>query len=203
MIIYRSFYEAIKSLPENSRLELYEAIFELGLNFNEIKLEGISKSLFTLIKPQIEANNRKAEAGMMNGKKGAEHGKKGGRPPKEKPPKNPQETPKKPSNVNVNDNVNDNVNVNVNSNYKKWDEKIFKEDITKNRKSYSDDLLIKFFRYWSEKDAKGKMKFQLQKTWETSKRLSTWASNNFQSKQSNNQQQAQPRSSLNKITLND
>ena len=191
MIIYRSFYEAIKELPEDARLELYEAIFELGLNYNELKLDGLSKSFFTLIKPQIEANNRKAEAGIKSGKLGAEHGKKGGRPRNEKPSKNPQdnhlkthnETHKKPSNVNVNvnDNENNNVNdnLNVNDNYKKWDIQDFKKSITENKKSYQDLMLTKFFNYWSEKDAKGKMKFQLQKTWETSKRLATWSTNNF------------------------
>jgi hypothetical protein len=32
----------------------------------------------------------------------------------------------------------------------------------------------KFFLYWSEKDAKGKMRFQKQETWETKRRMMTW-----------------------------
>lgn len=70
-IFYRSFYEAIKSLKEKDRVKLYDAICEKSLNDKEITLTGISNSMFTLIKPQIEANNQKYE-----------NGKKGGRPKK-------------------------------------------------------------------------------------------------------------------------
>jgi len=39
-------------------------------------------------------------------------------------------------------------------------------------------MIIDFFNYWSEKTTSGKkMRFELQKTWEVSKRLTTWAKN--------------------------
>ena len=62
-IFYRSFYEAITDLPEANQLELYRAIFELSLNENEPELTGISKTVFTLIKPQILANNQRFKNG--------------------------------------------------------------------------------------------------------------------------------------------
>jgi hypothetical protein len=115
MVIYRSFYEALKDLPETKRLQVWDAICELGLNGIEIQLSGLSKTIFTLIKPQIDANNRRAAAGKANGHLGAEYGKLGGRPLKEKPTTNPldnpQETPSKPSNDNDNVNANGNENV--------------------------------------------------------------------------------------------
>ena len=92
IVFYRSFYEAIKDLAPNVQAKVYNAIFEYSLNFNEVELAGLPKTIFTLIKPQLEANNKKFE----NGKKGAEFGKLGGRP---KPQNNPKPTP------NVNDNV--------------------------------------------------------------------------------------------------
>lgn len=120
MVIYRSFFEALKDLPESNRLQVWDAICELGLNGVEVELSGLSKTIFTLIKPQIDANNRRAAAGKENGHKGGEYGKLGGRPPKQKPLNNPQdnplETPNKPSNVNANENVNVNVNENYNVN---------------------------------------------------------------------------------------
>lgn len=64
-VFYRSFYEAIAELPEANQLELYRAIFELSLNENEPELTGISKTVFTLIRPQIVANNQR----FKNGKK--------------------------------------------------------------------------------------------------------------------------------------
>lgn len=100
MIIYRSFYEAIKELPKENQAEVWSAVYELGLNNKTIQLEGISKTIFTLIAPQLEANYKK----FVNGSK-----------PKTKhieiksEAKPKQEISK--SEANVNDNVNDNVNV--------------------------------------------------------------------------------------------
>lgn len=117
MVIYRSFYEAIKELDHEDQALVWNAVFQLGLNFEETELTGISKTIFTLIRPQIEANIRKYKLGLENGMKGKEYGKLGGRPKNEtpsetlfetpkKPPRNPQKTLKKPTNDNVNDNVN-------------------------------------------------------------------------------------------------
>lgn len=124
MVIYRSFYDAIIDLPEQNQIEVWNAIFLFGFDGVEQNLTGVSKMLFTLIKPQLEANNRKAEIGKANGEKGAKFGKLGGRPQKEKPANNPQETPiegfeitpTKPANVNDNVNINANANSNVNEN---------------------------------------------------------------------------------------
>ena len=111
-VFYRSFYEGIKELPRDIQGEVLTAIMEYGLNgVTTENQKPITKAMFALIKPQLDANNQRFE----NGRLGAEHGKKGGRPKKEKPQENPNLTPKKPQenpnltpNVNVNDNVNDN-----------------------------------------------------------------------------------------------
>lgn len=97
LIFYRSFHEAIKELPDADRLKVYDALTEFGLNHKEINLDGIPKVVFTLIKPQLEANYQK----WLKGCKGASFGKKGGRPkgdikknPIDNPIPNPIETPK-------------------------------------------------------------------------------------------------------------
>lgn len=42
---------------------------------------------------------------------------------------------------------------------------------------YSKETIRAFFDYWTEKNKSGtKMRFELEKTWETAKRLQTWAS---------------------------
>ena len=64
MLIYRSFVEAIKELPKENQAEVWNAVFEFGLNENEVELNGISKTIFTLIKPQIEANLKKYKNGI-------------------------------------------------------------------------------------------------------------------------------------------
>ena len=114
-IFYRSFYEAIKDLPRDVQGEIYTAIMEYGLYGKETEnLKPIARSIFTLMRPQIEANNKRFENGM----KGAEFGKLGGRPKKEtpkKPQRNPKETPNVNDNVNDNDNVSDKSDINKTS----------------------------------------------------------------------------------------
>lgn len=66
-IFYRSFWESLRPCPDDVRLKLYDAITDFGLNFRKPEgLEGLAKIMFTLIEPQIEANNRK----YADGKKG-------------------------------------------------------------------------------------------------------------------------------------
>mgnify|MGYP007009152901 CR=1 FL=1 len=65
-IFYRSFKDAIDDLEDKDKLSLYEAIVIYALEQKVAEMTGISKILFKLIKPQLDANFRKRE----NGKKG-------------------------------------------------------------------------------------------------------------------------------------
>ena len=103
-VFYRSFYEGIKELPRDIQGEVLTAIMEYGLNgVTTENQKQITKAMFALIKPQLDANNQRFE-----------NGKKGGRPKancnqtetKTKPKQNQNKTKPEP-NVNVNDNVND------------------------------------------------------------------------------------------------
>ena len=110
-VFYESFYLALSELSAAQQGKIYTAICRYALYGDEPELKGASAAVFKLIKPQIDANNRRYE----NGKKGAEHGIKGGRPKNPKQtPKEPLTNPKQTPNVNVNVNVNDNANVNAN-----------------------------------------------------------------------------------------
>ena len=120
IVFYRSYYEAIKELPDEQKLQVYEAIMEYGLNENEVEISGIAKAIYNLVKPTLNSANARYEASIENGKKG-------GRPKKEnleKPSNNLDKTQAKPNNnlditqqkpsQNLNDNVNDNDNYNDN-----------------------------------------------------------------------------------------
>lgn len=103
-VFYESFYLAIAELSASQQAKIYTAICRYALYGEEPELKGASAAVFRLVKPQIDANNRRYE----NGKKGAEHGVKGGRP------KNPKETPNKPlTNPTKTPNVTVHVPVNV------------------------------------------------------------------------------------------
>ena len=113
-VFYRSFYEGIKELPRDIQGEVLTAIMEYGLNgVTTENQKPITKAMFALIKPQLDANNQRFE-----------NGKRGGRPKADcnqtetetKPKQNRNKTKLKPNHnqtetkpePNVNDNVNDN-----------------------------------------------------------------------------------------------
>lgn len=75
-------------------------------------------------------------------------------------------------------------------------EKAFKIEILEEAKALEKELPIeqqkKFFNYWSERNrTKSKMKFEMEKTWETKKRLKSWQSN-FLKFNGNNNEEEQP-----------
>lgn len=108
-VFYRSFYEALQNVPKKHRAEVYEAVFAYAFESREPSLTGVTRALWELIRPQLDASERRYE----NAKKGAEYGKLGGRPKKNPPNKKPL---KGYETKTLNDNDNDNVNVNDNAN---------------------------------------------------------------------------------------
>ncbi len=147
-IIYRSFYEAVKELPAINQAEVWTAIFEYSLNFRQIELIGLSKTIFTLIKPQLDANIKRYENGKRpkSAKKEAE--------PKQKVSE---------SEANVNDNVN--VNGNVNGNSKLFDTPVLNKPVKRKKEfipptvaecteyflscGYSKELADRFFQSYA------------------------------------------------------
>lgn len=101
-IFYKSFYNSIKELDPKEQVQIYDAIFQYQFEGNEIELKGVCKSIFTLIIPQLEANNKR----YINGLKGGAP--KGNQNATKKQPKNNQKITKKQSNENDNENVNEN-----------------------------------------------------------------------------------------------
>lgn len=134
MIFYRSFYEAVKLLPPELRLQAYDVIMAYGIDGAEPEeMEDFVKMVFTLIKPQIDANSRRRSNGGKGGRPTETNGYEDKKPmvmeseteiktngyANEKPMVMETETetetigyPSGKPNVNVKDNVKDNVNVN-------------------------------------------------------------------------------------------
>lgn len=108
-VFYRSFYEGIKELPRDIQGEVLTAIMEYGLNgVTTENQKPITKAMFALIKPQLDANNQRFE----NGKNGGAP--KGNQNARKQPKNNQETTEKQPKNNQKQPNVNDNVNVNDN-----------------------------------------------------------------------------------------
>lgn len=117
-VFYRSFADAIAGLPPEEYKKVMQAIIGYALDGTEPTAGGIEYTVFCLVKPQIDANNKRYE-----------NGKKGGRPITKQEPNNNQDvTKKKPSNNQDVTNPQPNVYVNVNDNdIKKKDTNVSKE----------------------------------------------------------------------------
>lgn len=91
-ILYRSYAEVLEALTDEEAGRLYKAIAKYAMDGVETPLEGYLAGYFQLIKPQLDANQKKYENGA-----------KGGRPKKnqteteEKPNENQTETKTEPT----------------------------------------------------------------------------------------------------------
>jgi hypothetical protein len=64
-------------------------------------------------------------------------------------------------------------------NYKEFTQDDFVSELEKFKDQYPKELLNNFYKYWKENSPGGKMRFQLEKTWETALRLENWQRNNL------------------------
>lgn len=93
VLILESYYEVISELSDDEQLIMFKGICEYGINGVEPNFKGALKSLFTLMKPNIDSSISRYNSSVTNGGKG-------GRPKKietkEEPKQNPVETKEKP-----------------------------------------------------------------------------------------------------------
>ena len=110
-VFYASWLDAIEAMPDNVRGEALMAILVYALRGETTeKMGAMTKVIMAMVKPQIEANNKRYENGCKGGRPKVEKNQNETKP---KPNGNQNET-KKNQTVTYNDNDNVNVNVNVN-----------------------------------------------------------------------------------------
>ena len=66
-VFYRSFLDGLNAIPKKDRLACYEAIVNYALNDKDETGDGVAAGVLNLVKPIIDANSRKAEAGRKGG----------------------------------------------------------------------------------------------------------------------------------------
>ena len=127
-VFYESFSDAINELKPADRLKVYDAITAYAFKDKHPELSGVSKAIFALIKPQLDANKVRYENGLKGGApKGNSNAKKQPKVESEKQPtvekeEQPKTTDgcsKKQPNENENENENENVNENEKENKRK------------------------------------------------------------------------------------
>jgi hypothetical protein len=154
-VFYESFYEAIKSVPSEMQMEMFDAVCNYALYGTQPNLNANLKPLFILIKPQLDSNLKKRNDGF-----------KGGRPPKsetEKPvvieektigyeTENHRLQPLKP---NVYVNANSNADVDLKEKEKEESKRVIFENIDQmNENEVFKDLLKDWTTHLLEKGKK-------------------------------------------------
>ena len=71
-IFYRSFYQSAKKLPKEDKAELFDAICSYALDGELVEMSVVPEAIFTVIKPNLDANRRKWENGCKEKKKTSE-----------------------------------------------------------------------------------------------------------------------------------
>lgn len=114
-VIYRSYVESARKLPEDKQLDFYNWLIDFALDDIEPDFSAESPEMrfaldlvFGQIKESVSASIKRYEACVENGKKGGAP--RGNQNAKKQPKKQPDNQPKKQpkNNLNKNDNVNDN-----------------------------------------------------------------------------------------------
>jgi hypothetical protein len=77
-ICYKSFVEAGDDLPEADRLKYYDRVLRYAIYGVDKAVEWIAENMFKLVRPQLDANNKR----YSDGCKGKEYGGRGWRPKK-------------------------------------------------------------------------------------------------------------------------
>lgn len=76
-VFYRSFYQAVSQLKPKDQTEVILAICAYALDGSERELTGVPSAIFTLIKPNLDANRKKFESGKKGGRKKTDPGQTG------------------------------------------------------------------------------------------------------------------------------
>ena len=69
VLIYASFYEAMKECDDDIQIKVFQAVMDYGLYNKHTQLSGIAKSLFIIMKPLIDSNVKKYNDAKKGGRK--------------------------------------------------------------------------------------------------------------------------------------
>lgn len=180
-ILYCDTLHTVSKLPDEKAGQLFKHILSYVNDENPVTDDLIIQVAFEPIKQQLkrdlvkwdEIRSKRSEAGKASAAK------------RQQVSTSVQDVQQCSTNSTVNDNVNVTVNVNDNVKITNTDKELllrnraqdFSETLKPYLGKYGSDMLNAFYSYWTEPNkSKTKMRFELEKTWDTERRLNTWAS---------------------------
>jgi hypothetical protein len=110
-IFYRSFFQSTRKLSAQDKAEIFDAICSYALDGEEIEMGIVPEAIFTIIKPNLDANRRKWANGCKDKKKSEDIEADEEQTISKTEAKQKQTISKPEGNVNVNVNLNENLNL--------------------------------------------------------------------------------------------
>jgi hypothetical protein len=175
--------EVFDTLTNEQAGVLIKAIFNYEFDKTLIELEPLLKIIFIPIRQAIDRNTERYDNVC---KRNSENISKRWNKENTKNTSRKSGIKKIPRDTRNTDNDNDNDSDNdsergksaeaqpTQKNFRQLTEKEFYDEVAKYSNQFAKELLRSFYNHWSEKSPKGKMKFQLEETWELKKRLDKW-----------------------------
>ena len=171
-LLYCDLIHTVKELPNDKAGELFKHILSYVNDENPVTDDLIIKISFEPIKQQLKRDLQKYEGIRERNAANAR---------KRWDAKNATAYDRIPNSTKNADSDSDTDNDIDNDIDNK--EKSFRNEVSKHS-NYSSDMLNAFSDYWTEKKPKGrKMKYEFQKTFDITRRLKTWANNDFGKKE--------------------
>ena len=178
----KSFYlfndteKVFEMLTDEEAGKLIKHLFSY-VNDKESKLnDRLLEVAFEPIRLQLERDKKRYESVCERNR---ENGLKGGRPRKKRNPNNPvglletQNNPKEPKKADTDTDTDTDTDNKEKTNKKEVE---FRESIKPFIEKYGKDICNNFFLYWTEPNkSKTKLRYELEKTWDVSRRLANWA----------------------------
>ena len=196
-VFYASWWEAIKNLQREMQGDVLTAIIEYGLYGETTESpKPIASAMLAMVKPQIDANNQRYENGKKGGRPKANNNQTETKPKpnnnqnitKQKPNNNQTETKPKPKDKDKDKDISEDIYKESSTKVEPKKGKAAAEAATLSRKeifyqslvpftdTYPKEMIRAFFDYWTEMNKScTKMRYEQERTWETAKRLATWA----------------------------
>lgn len=205
-VLYSDIEEMLNELPDDVAGRLFKTIIAYVNDKNPVVEDVLLKVSFAPIKAQLKRDLVKYESKKTQysdaGKASAEAKRLKKLAEEQQRSTNLTNVEERSTFSTVNVNVNDSVNVNVNDTVIKEKEEgdkspppktieereeSFRLSLTEFVEEFSKETVRAFFNYWSEKNPKGlKMRFEMEKTFEIKKRLTTWKNKESQFAPKNN-----------------
>ena len=193
-VFHGEWVTAIRRLPNDVRLELYDAIVQYAITGKEPILKPMARIAYDFVQPTLDIDRKKYEAMCVRNKENRTKSCRELLPIVTSGNERSQVGSNNSNNNNNNNNITkeESIKEEPPKGCKKKDElssythtplenlekrkKNFYESLRQYVQQYGKEMVRAFFDYWTEPNkSKTKMRFELERTWDTQRRLATWA----------------------------